>query len=100
MIFHTFNISDPPNAVQFNLYPVNENETFEVYVLLDRLPTPVDNTWNYTIPRNFTDVALPADITDEELQEMRFTFVLPAANLSVGVLYFGVRTYGKEHYIT
>ena len=38
LIFHTFNVSDPPYAVQFNLYPVNLNETFEIYVLLDRLP--------------------------------------------------------------
>ena len=84
--------------MQFNLYPILENDTFEVFIKLNKTPTPDNADWIYVIPRNFTDSPTLDELSEKEMDELRHTIVLPSSNLTDGILYFGVRKIGS-HYL-
>ncbi len=96
MIFHTVNLSTPLLPVQINIYPKTE-QILSVYISTPDMPSLSNFTWNYTLPRNISQV--------DQLSEADFTIFLQTDALEMALnqstitantsLFIGVRHYGK-----
>lgn len=81
MVYHTFNVPMSPISLEISLLPVLENDTFDLYIRQHKMADLDMYDWKVSIPQNLTDS------TEEE----KFSFFIPASNLTEGLLYVGVK---------
>lgn len=94
--YHTFEVEDTNEAIEFNVKPVEKQEQLTILVKYGKKPTLSDHDLQVKLP-NFSSCSFPVNLTfkDDNCTENPFSIFLPSTYLNkVGTYYIGVKYEG------